>query len=140
VTRSPYAYVEGNPLNKTDPSGLCWGPGCWVLDQLHERGMGDVLVDSNCQSGASQFAHSSAGERANAIINRYSHGATSTVEGWFGKGYDHNSCNWQDAYNSTAGTAAEPIGDYTLFRGATAVAGSAMVGTTLARRGWFGTT
>ncbi len=30
VTRSPYGYTGGNPLNATDPSGLCWGPGCWV--------------------------------------------------------------------------------------------------------------
>jgi RHS repeat-associated protein len=30
MTGSAYAYVAGNPLNGTDPSGLCWGPGCWL--------------------------------------------------------------------------------------------------------------
>jgi RHS repeat-associated protein len=31
-TREPYAYVSGNPLNATDPAGLCSGfdPGCWA--------------------------------------------------------------------------------------------------------------
>jgi RHS repeat-associated protein len=29
LTRSPYAYVVGNPLNGTDPSGKC-GPATWV--------------------------------------------------------------------------------------------------------------
>ena len=28
VTREPYGYVGNNPLNFTDPSGLCWGPTC----------------------------------------------------------------------------------------------------------------
>ena len=30
LTGSAYGYVGGNPLNETDPSGLCWGPGCWL--------------------------------------------------------------------------------------------------------------
>lgn len=30
VTRSPYGYVDGNPLNEADPSGLCgWAPWDW---------------------------------------------------------------------------------------------------------------
>jgi hypothetical protein len=32
MTRSPYGYVGNNPLNYTDPLGLCWGPGCWAED------------------------------------------------------------------------------------------------------------
>lgn len=31
-TREPYGYVGGNPLNRVDPSGLCWGPTCIVED------------------------------------------------------------------------------------------------------------
>lgn len=33
-TREPYGYVGNNPLNYTDPSGLCWGPGCWVEEAV----------------------------------------------------------------------------------------------------------
>ena len=33
-TGEPYGYVGGNPLNDSDPSGLCWGPGCWVEDAI----------------------------------------------------------------------------------------------------------
>lgn len=47
MTRSAYAYVAGNPLNGTDPTGLCWGPGCWVLDRLHEHGL-CTINETNC--------------------------------------------------------------------------------------------
>ncbi len=32
TTREAYGYVGGNPLNRVDPSGLCWGPTCIVED------------------------------------------------------------------------------------------------------------
>lgn len=34
ITREAYGYVGGNPLNRTDPMGLCWGPGCWAEDAV----------------------------------------------------------------------------------------------------------
>jgi len=37
-TGEPYAYAGNNPVNRTDPMGLCWGPGCWV-EQAIEVGV-----------------------------------------------------------------------------------------------------
>ena len=37
-TQEPYGYVGGNPLNATDPLGLCWGPGCWAEDAWDATG------------------------------------------------------------------------------------------------------
>jgi RHS repeat-associated protein len=58
ATRSPYAYVQGNPLNGTDPSGLCWGPTCWVeeviaVGQEIARDPGAALSDG--AKGAANF-------------------------------------------------------------------------------------
>jgi RHS repeat-associated protein len=41
ITRSPYSYVADNPLNGTDPAGLCpWGMGevCHVVKKLEQFG------------------------------------------------------------------------------------------------------
>ena len=59
TTRSPYAYVAGDPLNGTDPSGLCWGPGCWVEQQLNNHGY-CVRGQDNCDAGAGAQAVSNA--------------------------------------------------------------------------------
>ena len=59
TTISPYAYVSGNPLNGTDPSGMCWGPGCWVEQQLNDHGL-CVAGQSNCHKGSGAQAVSNA--------------------------------------------------------------------------------
>jgi RHS repeat-associated protein len=41
LTREPYSYVGGNPVNRTDPWGLCWGPGCWLEDAT--KGAVDIV-------------------------------------------------------------------------------------------------
>jgi RHS repeat-associated protein len=110
TTRSAYGYVAGDPLNASDPSGLL------CLEFWNKEKCSNLLTTT-----AVAFANSSAGERANAIIDRYSFGLSSTVEGWAGVGYDHNSANWQDAHNSFAGFLAEQVGAWTILRGLSVV-------------------
>jgi len=46
LTGSAYGYVDGNPLNGIDPTGLCWGPGCWVEAAGNRLlGAGEFIVD-----------------------------------------------------------------------------------------------
>jgi len=50
TTRSPYGYVSGNPLNRTDPTGLFLGlPGDWCLKNPFDR------ADKRCHTGANDF-------------------------------------------------------------------------------------
>ena len=104
-TMSPYAYVGGDPLNATDPTGM------FCLEFWNKEKCANALTDS-----AVAFANSSAGERANAIVDRYSFGATSAIEGAAGVSYDHCSANWQDASNSFAGNAASVVGSFSALR------------------------
>src|SRR5262249_25701182 len=30
ATGQPYEYANNDPLTEADPTGLCWGPGCWI--------------------------------------------------------------------------------------------------------------
>ena len=34
-TRSAYGYVQGNPLDLTDPSGMCWSWASWACSAAH---------------------------------------------------------------------------------------------------------
>jgi RHS repeat-associated protein len=45
ITHAPYAYVGDNPLNGTDPLGLCWGPECWLehFGGSHSKTVCDLL-------------------------------------------------------------------------------------------------
>jgi RHS repeat-associated protein len=42
VTRSPYGYVNGDPLNGTDPSGLCFWLGC----DIGRTSVGKAIVNT----------------------------------------------------------------------------------------------
>jgi RHS repeat-associated protein len=74
-TREPYGYVGGNPLNVTDPLGLCWGPGCWVRD--HWRGVSQGLAIAAV--GVAVLAVPAAGIGLMAVADGAVAGA-----GWFG--------------------------------------------------------
>lgn len=51
LTRSPYAYVGGNPLNQSDASGL-WGPFDAIVGAV-TGGVGAVLTDLTSGNGVS---------------------------------------------------------------------------------------
>jgi RHS repeat-associated protein len=34
ITGSRYGYAGNDPVNGSDPTGMCWGPGCWVADHV----------------------------------------------------------------------------------------------------------
>ena len=41
-TGEPYSYAGDDPVNASDPAGLCWGPECWVTH--HWRGIAQAAV------------------------------------------------------------------------------------------------
>lgn len=52
LTGSTYGYVGNSPLNLTDPSGLCWGPACFVKDHWRGIAQGAVIVGGTLAAGA----------------------------------------------------------------------------------------
>jgi RHS repeat-associated protein len=51
MTRHPYAYVGDNPLNGTDPSGLCdwWDVGCHVNEVHQWASQNTAVLESTAQ-------------------------------------------------------------------------------------------
>ena len=53
ITREPYGYTGGNPLNRTDPTGEDWGPIGWVAEQISEACI-DTGGNDSCDTIAEQ--------------------------------------------------------------------------------------
>ena len=73
-TREPYGYVNGNPLNLTDPTGLFWGSG---YVKKHWRGISQGLAIAAV--GVAVLAVPAAGIGLMAVADGAAGGA-----GWFG--------------------------------------------------------
>jgi RHS repeat-associated protein len=67
LTREPYGYVGGDPVNRTDPWGLCWGPLCWPGEAVEWLvGRAEDFGDAYTQPGA--FEAAAAAGRAGPVI------------------------------------------------------------------------
>jgi RHS repeat-associated protein len=55
TTLEPYGYTGANPLNATDPTGLCWGPACWAEAAL----LGVMDMAAQASGGPSPYSEGS---------------------------------------------------------------------------------
>lgn len=53
VTQEPYGYAGSNPINRTDPNGLDWGPIGWVAEEVSDLCI-DTGGDDSCDTIAEQ--------------------------------------------------------------------------------------
>jgi RHS repeat-associated protein len=74
LTGSAYGYSGNNPLNYTDPAGLCWGPGCWIAEKFPRASQ--AIVDFS-----------------GGVLNGLTFGHGQTVLGWFGSADYVNTCS-----------------------------------------------
>lgn len=102
LTRSPYAYVAGNPLNATDQNGLGINlPGGFCLRNPFSS-------DDSCQSLASGFENSAAGAYVNGLANGLTGGVSGRVAGVFGNGYSTCDPNYTAYVNGERGGFGTP--------------------------------
>lgn len=103
-TREAYGYVGGNPLNETDPTGLCWGPTCWVEEAIL---VGREIIDepgAAFSDGAKGAANFGVGF-ANAALG-------TSFDGYCGPGLD-----WSKKIGSATFFAESALGAAAGFRG-----------------------
>ncbi|MEP7284973.1 MAG: RHS repeat-associated core domain-containing protein [Chloroflexota bacterium] len=85
MSRNPYSYTGGNPVNRTDRSGQCFWDGCLLEAALLGAAIGGVVgasVNGAIQIGSGMaFKHQSFGEAWNDV--RWGDVALSGVEGAF---------------------------------------------------------
>lgn len=87
VTRQPYTYVKDNPLNKTDPSGLCdwWNVACGAQALAKAAHHVDIAQVASAVSAATSTAAFVAGavglEPAAAVLESVSVASTAVTVG-----------------------------------------------------------
>jgi hypothetical protein len=78
LTRTPYAYTDGNPLQHADPTGLIDGATCtWWL--LSCGGLDEDITGSTAVV-AVNFGRGATGGLTDTIVNRISPGASCTID------------------------------------------------------------
>jgi hypothetical protein len=99
ITREPYGYVGGNPLNMTDPTGLCWGPICTPGE--YAQGARDLLgvcsdaVDPSCTSVAEANPAMAQGivDFSSGVLSFNLITAATNAAGWTDTGQYANTCS-----------------------------------------------
>jgi len=81
ITRSPYGYVAGDPLDGADPSGLCWGPRS-LCDYLTQAGESWTATVDSLTGGATRWARHELGIDDSCTVNSDAYQATQQL--WLG--------------------------------------------------------